>query len=263
MLDKVITAVVAALMNIPKSTKNYRFSSKLLNNTRDISIYTPPNFNGNDKSQALLFIFDAKAYQTKVPTPQILDNLIAANKIPATIAVFIANPSRSARSSELPPNAKFADFIAKELLPFVKAKSHSKASSDNTILTGSSYGGLASTYVAFKYPELFGAVLSQSASFWWSPRNSFGEREEPQWLTRAYAKAKLKPIRFYLNAGIFETGYMPVDILESNRHFRDILTAKGYPFIYEEVAGGHNYVNWRGGLAPGLIALLSGDSTAQ
>lgn len=239
------------------SIKNYRFSSKLLNNTRDISIYTPANYNANDKQQALLFIFDGNAYQTKVPTPQILDNLIAARKIPATIAVFIANPSRSARSNELPPNAKFAEFMAKELLPFVKEKSHSQASSYNTILTGSSYGGLASSYVAFQYPALFGTVLSQSASFWWSPRKPSGEREEAEWLTREYAKAKVKPVRFYFSAGVFESGYMPVDILESNRHFRDILMAKGYPYTYEEVAGGHNYVNWRGGLAKGLIALFA------
>ena len=239
------------------SIKNYRFSSKLLNNTRDISIYTPANYNVDDKEQALLFVFDGNAYQTKVPTPQILDNLIAAKKIPPTIAVFIDNPSRSARSNELPPNTRFADFIAKELLPFVKGKTDSRSSSYNTILTGSSYGGLASSYVAFQYPELFGTVLSQSASFWWSPKKPSGEREEAQWLTREYAKAKVKPIRFYFSAGIFESGYMPVDILESNRHFRDILMAKGYRYVYQEVAGGHNYVNWRGGLAQGLIALFA------
>jgi len=34
-----------------------------------------------------------------------------------------------------------------------------------------------------------------------------------------------------------------------------VLKAKGYPIVYSEFAGGHEYLNWRGSLADGLIAL--------
>ncbi|MCP4320649.1 MAG: DUF3327 domain-containing protein [Alteromonadales bacterium] len=237
--------------------KEYQITSKILNNSRNISIYTPANFDVTNPEQALLLIFDGKAYQTKVPTPQILDNLIASKKIPATIAVFIDNPNRAARGKELPPNPKFADFMATELLPFIKKRTASIATSENTILSGSSYGGLASSFVAFQYPHLFGAVLAQSASFWWSPKDENGDVTEDQWLTREFAKEKGKSIRFYFNAGIFETGYFPIDILESNRHFRDVLIAKDYSFTYEELSGGHDYFSWREGLSQGLIALFS------
>ncbi len=44
--------------------------------------------------------------------------------------------------------------------------------------------------------------------------------------------------------------------LESNRHMRDVLLAKGYEVHYQEFIGGHDYLSWRGLLADGLIALI-------
>ena len=45
-------------------------------------------------------------------------------------------------------------------------------------------------------------------------------------------------------------------ILEPSRHMRDVLLAKGYEVHYRQYASGHDYLNWRGTLGEGLIALL-------
>jgi enterochelin esterase family protein len=47
------------------------------------------------------------------------------------------------------------------------------------------------------------------------------------------------------------------NIIETSRHLRDVLIAKGYPLTYREFAGDHDRINWRGSLADGLIALLA------
>lgn len=234
------------------SLENFVFTSKILNNKRNITVYKPHNYSNKISDYNILFIFDGLEYQNKIETPIILDNLIYDKKIKATIAVFIDNISYKIRSKELPTNPKFADFMAKELLPYISKKYNIKNKPKTTVLAGSSYGGLASAYVAYQYPELFGNVLSLSGSFWW--HNHSGE---PEWLSKRIANSKTKDIKFYVNAGIYETGHFSIDILESNRHLRTVLEAKNYNVIYKEVQGGHDYFSWRISLSDGLIRLLN------
>ena len=95
----------------------HKIASNLLKNERNLSVYTPPDYRANGKPYALLVLFDESAYLNNVPTPVILDNLIAAGKIPPMVAVLIANPSQDTRNKELPPNPQFADFLATSCCP--------------------------------------------------------------------------------------------------------------------------------------------------
>jgi enterochelin esterase family protein len=71
------------------------------------------------------------------------------------------------------------------------------------------------------------------------------------------ARPKL-PVRFYLAVGTFEvdTNGGGGEILESTRHLRDVLLAKGNEVHYQQFVGGHDGLSWRGTLADGLITLL-------
>jgi enterochelin esterase family protein len=40
-------------------------------------------------------------------------------------------------------------------------------------------------------------------------------------------------------------------VLETNRHMRVVLLAKGYEVHYQQFVGGHDYLSWRGTLADG------------
>ena len=44
---------------------------------------------------------------------------------------------------------------------------------------------------------------------------------------------------------------------------RDVLLAKGYDVSYQQYASGHDYLNWRGTLGDGLIALIGTDTSTQ
>jgi hypothetical protein len=102
------------------------FKSAKLKEERTITLYTPP---GDGTTPAdLLIVFDGGTYDgtpsSLIPTPTILDNLIAAKKIGPTVAVFINNMGQ--RNRELGGYAPFADFLAFELIPWVRANYQSR-----------------------------------------------------------------------------------------------------------------------------------------
>ena len=239
-----------------------KIHSELLTNEHDLSIYLPAGYKPNAMPFDLVVLFDESAYMTKVPTPVILDNLIAASRIPPTVAVLIANSSQESRTEELTPNPKFADFLAKELIPWMHAHYNVTDDPGKTVVAGSSLGGLAAAYAGYKHPEVFTNVLCQSGSFWWAPDHSGaipdGVITETGWMAKQFIASSKLPLRFYLDAGAFEfdSNGTGGGILETSRDMRDTLLAKGYEVHYQQFVGGHDYLSWRGTFADGLIALI-------
>jgi enterochelin esterase-like enzyme len=246
---------------------------------RAFTVYTPANYKREGPPNALLILFDGEDLQDddayRVNT---LNNLIAASRIPPTVAVFVENvPGR--RLVDLVANPEFADFMAKELVPWVRSHYNVTRDPNRTVVTGYSAGGLAATYVALHHSEVFGKVLSQSGAFWWSfehhggvcgPRcpesggrggDSFLDTTtEGNFMVKEFLASRKVPLRFFLTAGTFEFDRDGAGggILEGTRHLRDVLLAKGYQVHYQQFVGGHDGLSWRGTLADGLIALLGG-----
>lgn len=246
------------LGNPKGAVTDVHYQSKRLGNTRKISLYQPNKRYPLGSDSPLLIVFDGDDYLTRVPTPQILDNLIAEGKIPPMRAVFINPPLPSMRAEELTPNQRYADFLATEFKPWLCQQFSICPSAANTVLSGSSFGGLASMYIAFRHPQQFGKVLSQSGSFWWSPSNAKAPDEAPaDWLAHQIKVAPKQPIKIYLNAGSFEVNPPSHSILETNLKLVKTLKSKGYSVDFEEVASGHDYFSWRVMLAHGLIALFT------
>ena len=235
-------------------------TSKVLGNDRIVSVYTPPGYAARSGSTLpVLVLFDREAYLNRVDVPRMMDGLIRDQHIPPTVVVLVANPNRASRGTELPPNPAFADFLAQELMPWVRARWKVSPHARDVALAGSSYGGLASAWVAYRHPQVFGNVIALSGSFWWAPTNVRFTREydrwgEGEWLSQQYATSPRLPVRFFLAAGLFEFGTTGDGggILETSRHLRDVLRAKDYAVHYQEFAGGHDYLAWRGQLAQGL-----------
>ncbi|MDY2946739.1 MAG: hypothetical protein SOS93_02695 [Mannheimia varigena] len=44
--------------------------------------------------------------------------------------------------------------------------------------------------------------------------------------------------------------------METSRHLKDVLLAKGYPVTYMEQSTSHGYLAWQGLISEGLKALL-------
>jgi enterochelin esterase family protein len=248
---------LAARPGVPRGTvAETTFASRLLGDTRRIWVYTPAGYDTlarRGERLPLLLTFDGGEYVGSIPTPAILDNLIAAKRIAPMVAVFVATPPPQ-RDVELSANDRFTDFLATELVPWMRARYRLASSPSGNVVAGSSLGGLAAAYAAYRHPELFGNVLSQSGAFMYGAEGD----AEGEGFSRTVASAARRSVRFWLEAGIYEAGRYEkgVDLLTSNRHLRDVLRAKGYEVTYREFAGGHSDLNWRGGFATGLLALL-------
>jgi enterochelin esterase-like enzyme len=244
---------------VPRGTlTTAQLKSTFLNEDRGFSIYTPAGYDGT-KPADLLIIFDGESYDggpaSSIPTPTILDNLIAAKKIAPTITLFVYDTGK--RQRDLGGYKPFADFIGKELIQWARRKYRINPGPSHVVAAGSSRGGVAASHCAFVHPEAIGNVLSQSGSYW--IRN--GGTHLPAPLTEdsgdmvlAFRASERLPIRFYMEVGRFEAAGL---MLGTNRELRDVLMLKGYTVTYREFNSGHGYLWWRGSLADGLITLLS------
>jgi enterochelin esterase family protein len=235
--------------------------SRVLQEDRLIGVYTPPGYSGRGKPNSLVIVFDGEVYgdshDALVPTPRVLDNLIAANRIPPTIAVLVDNMSQKLRYRDLRCSIAFESFIASELLPWVRAHYHVSGKPSDVLVTGSSDGGLFAIFAGLHDPEAFGNVLAQSSNLFYSPArkptlNAY--TRDGGWLTRQFVTKPLLPLRFYLDVGLLEAGV--TNPVFEHRRLRDALEAKGYAVTYNEFSGGHDYIDWRNSLGDGLIALL-------
>jgi enterochelin esterase family protein len=246
---------------------DHAFHSDVFGNDRTVTIYTPPGYERGGGPYPLVLAFDGE-YSLRIgQTNLALDNLIAAGRIPPVVAAFVWNASPTSRFVELPCNDDMPRMLADELLPLLHDGYDVTTDPARVVVSGASYGGLVSSWVAFCRPDLFGNVLSMSGSYWWGQANpgakySYGRDGEPEWLTRQYAAAERKPIRFWVDIGLLEFGSNPnspgIEHVGSNRHFRNVLQAKGYDVTYLESPGGHDLGIWQDTFARGLQVLLDG-----
>jgi enterochelin esterase family protein len=225
--------------------KEQKIKSELLKGERNVTVYTPADYDPKGDECGLLVLFDGAFYQDQdmIPGPVILDNLIAKKKIPPLVAVFVKHDGPS-RNKDLSCSQPFADFLAEELVPWVRAEYRVSADPARTIVGGLSLGGLMASYCGLRHTNVFGNVLSQSGSYWWFPGGlEQDERElpelEPGWLSRQYVTASQRALRFFLEEGRFEDGGGYAGLSESRR-FRDVLQAKGYTVHHSQFSGGHD-----------------------
>ncbi|MFX1567349.1 MAG: alpha/beta hydrolase [Promethearchaeota archaeon] len=255
--------------------QEYISYSEILDIKRKILVYTPPNYLKTHSPYHFLLLFDGFLFEEDAKVSSTLDNLIADEKIPPLVAIMVENfipTNTTIRSYELPPNPRFKDYIIKELLPWVLENFNITKNPSHSVIAGASYGAIASTYIAFKHPDIFGNVLSMSGAYSWYPGDenwkktvknleqferwwTIEDEEDPRWLARQFNQNAKLPLKFYIDVGVLEVDD-PTGLYQSNRHFYTILQSKGYAVYYTEFLGGHDFVCWRSSIADGLIYLI-------
>jgi enterochelin esterase-like enzyme len=179
--------------------------------------------------------------------PRILDNLIAQKRVPALIAIFIANGGGDAQGHERGKeydtmSGLYAEYIETEVLPRVEKQCDVKLSKnpDARAVMGSSSGGSAALIMAWYRTDLYHRVLTTSGTFvnqqWpFDPATPGGAWDFHETLIPNTPK---KPLRIFLSVGdrdllnpnVMRDGMH--DWVEANHRMAKVLAAKGYPYQY-------------------------------
>ncbi len=183
-----------------------------------------------------------------------LDNLIAAKRVPAMIAVSISNGSGDSQGSERgleydTMSGRYAEFVEKEVLTAVEAKFNVRLTHDPDARAtmGDSSGGSCALIMAWFHPELYHRVLTYSGTWvnqQWPPdpqypHGAWGFHE------RLIAAVPRKPLRLWLEVG--DRDFLNPNFMRDNMHdwvlanerMAQVLAAKGYhyQFVFAKNAG--------------------------
>jgi enterochelin esterase family protein len=214
--------------DIPHGTlRDTTFYSSILNNSRTIRVYLPPNYESTTDSFPMILMHDGLEYISLASMHNVLDYLIAHNKIDPVIGVFVPPVNRTPEYAGNQINS-FKNFIVQELLPYIRSRYKIKSGPENCAVAGASNGGNISLYLALNHPEIFGNVAAQSSNVISSISEGF--QNNP--------KLNLK---VYLDIGKYDIALL----IPLVRNLKSILQSKGYELIYREYNEGHSWGNWR------------------
>ncbi len=204
---------------------------------RKVVLYQPPS----KKPAALLVVWDGLDYLRRGGIVPIVENLMAAGKIPP-LALALVDNAHASRMIEYNCSESAVLMLTQKVIPLatqelnlVNIKKHPGAYG----ILGASMGGIMAAYTGVRLSQIFGHVLSQSGAFiMWDAKPVLWDLMENQFTL---------PLTFWLNVGTFDFLY------KANRSFKAFLDQKRYIYKYQEYAGGHNHASWRNELGDGLI----------
>jgi len=117
------------------SVEDHRLRSEILDNERRVWIYTPPGYTTDGEPYGLLILLDGFLYAKAMPTPTILENLLAENLIPPMVTAMVSFPA-AASYQEWACCPPFNRFLAQELVPWIRRHYHVSSDPSQTIVGG-------------------------------------------------------------------------------------------------------------------------------
>jgi len=166
---------------LSKNVSTFIIDAPQLKTKKKIWLYLPEDYKTSNKKYPVIYMHDAQnlfdkktSFAGEWGVDETLDSLKAL-----VIVVGIEHGNEKRLEELTPfPNEKYGGgkgdeylkFIVKTLKPHIDSAYRTKPKVKNTIIFGSSLGGLISYYAVLKYPEVFGKAGVFSPSFWFSDK---------------------------------------------------------------------------------------------
>ncbi len=210
---------------------------------RHVCVYVPAQYVPGTPAP---FIVSADAYGMHYELPTILDNMIADHRLPAMVAVMIANGG-SERSMEYDTvSVKYADFVEAEVLPRVEKEANVKLTKDpeGRMTWGGSSGGAVSLTMAWFKPDLYHRVLTYSGTYTDLQRGPDAPHGAWEYHEHFIPDSPAKPLRIWMEVAQNDIGPNTPSAnrrnwVIANQRMAAVLKAKGYHYqlVYAKNAG--------------------------
>jgi enterochelin esterase-like enzyme len=220
------------------------FYSTNLHNSRTVRVYTPAGYEESSERYPVVLVHDGLEYVTLAKMDNVLDYLIAHERIQPMIAVFVPPVNRT---QEYAGNLmdEFTAFVVQELFPWLDARYRTLTDAQNRTTLGASNGGNIALWLGIQHPEVFGNIAAQSSNVISSIS------------TRLQADPQLA-LRFYLDVGTYD---IP-ELIPLVHNLVQILQQRDYDYQFCEFHEGHSWGNWRAHIDNALEMFFPGDSTS-
>jgi enterochelin esterase-like enzyme len=222
---------------------------------RNVWVYVPAQYVAGTAAPFIL-AQDGDNYILRLPP--ILDNMIAAKRLPVMIAVMAnsggGNDKGSERGLEYDTvSDKFLSFVETELLPRAASEAHVTFTTDpnGRATMGGSSGGAGAFTLGWFGPDKFRRILTYSGTYvnQESPTDPMYPHGAWEYHEHLIPESEMKPLRVWLevgendyNAGDPESTYHNFKM--ANQRMAAALEAKGYHTRFEYALGAmHNDAN--------------------
>jgi enterochelin esterase-like enzyme len=205
------------------------------------------------QNATFMVVQDGHAYLNILPV--VLDNLIAARRVPPLVAILVDSGGGDAQGSQRgleydTLSGRYSDFIETEMLPRVEAETGIRLTKDpeGRATMGVSSGAACAFTMAWFHPERYRRVLSYSGTYvnQQSPPNPEYPRGAWEYHATLIPGAERKPLRIWLEVGEKDLhADDPEDTWHNwplaNKRMAEALAAKGYDYRFTLSLGGRHF----------------------
>jgi predicted alpha/beta superfamily hydrolase len=257
---------IQGVHNTDSVQRYHNFVSQYVPYRRGLVVYLPPDYESEERHYPVLYLHDGQnlfdpetAYVRGMDwkADETADSLIRAGEIEPLIIVGIFNTGEHRIEEYTPTRDRklggghaelYGHMLVEELKPFIDERYRTLPDAHNTGLGGSSLGGLATLYLGFTHPEVFGKLAVLSPSVWWDNKA----------ILKIIRATQPKPrLKIWLSMGTEESK----SGLRDANSLRDTLVARGWnegeDLHYEVISGGkHDEAAWAEKVDPVLRYLF-------
>jgi enterochelin esterase-like enzyme len=219
--------------------ETHEIDSARLAAKRQLDVYLPAGYDASAERLPVVYVPGGKDAIEQGGLPNVLDQLIGRSA-PAMVVVFV-HPLPPPPPGTRPPDdqvQKLSESLADEVAPFVDGRYRTRAERSGRALVASGFAGYEALDAAFRRPDVFGRVSTQSA---------FMLTEGLKELKALIEKAPAAPESVSLEWSTYDLradheGWNNADI---NRALVEFLKGRGLAVKTREVSEGFTWGSWR------------------